>query len=95
MNAPTPSPVVGGITLAWIEQLAADLILEGRPFRAGAGLTIEAQVINTGRWLPINLEGQSGVCQFTDIGARDAVLAVIQQRVYAHRLVEEDAPAGE
>ena len=95
MNDKTPE-TVGGITLDWINEVAACLAREGRDFRKGAGATIEVQAANhTDKgggavWMPLTLEKRAGGdCTFASEAERDVVLAAIESRVYVRRLVAD------
>lgn len=77
-----PTSALGGVSRAWIEQIAEIARREGHALRAGTGPWIEVQSINTGRWMPLTLEGRAvGDCAFASLAARDAALAAIEARV--------------
>lgn len=72
---------IGGASVAWIEQIAGIVRRDGHALRAGQGLWIDAQSINTGVWHPLALEGRrDGDVFFNSKEDRDAVLAEIQRR---------------
>lgn len=84
MSTSTPAPeTIGGLSLAWITQLAAALRHEGLAFRASPdGPWIEVQNMHTGAWETLTLEGRKmGDCIFASAAARDAALAAIEARV--------------
>lgn len=75
----TPATLDAVILAAWIAERRAILNREGCAVRAGAGHTIEVQVINsrTGRFLEMTLP--DGRSHFDNDAERDAVLAQLQQ----------------
>lgn len=87
MSAPaatTPAAdqiLIGGLSLAWIEQVATTARNYGHALRPGVGPWIEAQSINNGLWYPLSLENRKeGDVLFASIADRDAALAEIQTR---------------
>lgn len=82
-TAPTATPaadqiLIGGLSLAWIANVAEIVRRDGNALRPGAGPWIEAQSINNGLWYPIVLEGKrDGDVFLESIADRDAVLAEI------------------
>ena len=69
---------VGGLSLAWIANVAEIVRRDGNALRPGAGPWIEAQSINNGLWYPLSLENRKeGDVLFASIADRAAVLAEI------------------
>lgn len=81
MSTPTPTPTIGGLSVAWIAMIGGMLREEGRAFRAAAeGPWIEVQNLSTGRFEPLTLENQTrGKVAFSTIFDRDEALRAIER----------------
>ncbi|MBI5689286.1 MAG: hypothetical protein HZC55_04255 [Verrucomicrobia bacterium] len=61
----------------WIALRREILVREGQAIRQGAGLTIEVQSINTGRFHPLTLPNDA--TSFATLADRDAILCRLQR----------------
>ncbi len=79
----TPAPSIGGVSIAWLDQVAQALHRQGLTIQAGAdGPWIEVLNTSTGRFECLTLESRpAGNCAFASINDRDEVLASLERRV--------------